>query len=47
MSFGQDARAACCHMHIAATACPRHILADVNASEVRPFVSAHGLPERF
>jgi hypothetical protein len=34
-------------MHIAATACPRHILADVNASEVRPFVSAHGLPERF
>jgi hypothetical protein len=45
MSFGQNAGAACCHMHIAATACPRHILADVNTSYVRPFVGAHGLPE--
>jgi hypothetical protein len=47
MSFGQDAGAARGQMNVAAAACPRHILTDVNASEVRPFVGAHGLPGGF
>ena len=41
MSFRQDASAAGGEMDVAATAGPRHVLADVDASQVKSFVGAH------